>query len=294
MGNILSTVLITAPLAFMLGWLLAKAVFRHLSLTRSSVSNAAVPDENQARTDANENPDADQDNESMLALRRNEIQLLKEGLAERDHLIQDLNKQLAAKLAPLEDTPANASAQETKLRQTITAMREGLSTRENQLQDLKQRLAQRNEKSVQRFQLWRARFSKAANQIRQQKLIISELREELKSRQPAAATIVSSAETPTTPAVPPHTPVNPVNCNELRALKGVGPAMQIKLNEQGIYNLQQVADLSMPELLQLGESLSLSPQRMQKTNWISQAQSLLNLPAAAAQPAAPAEAAVCS
>jgi predicted flap endonuclease-1-like 5' DNA nuclease len=285
MGSILSTALVTAPLAFMLGWLLAKAVFRHLSVTRPSPDIAAdsYSDTSSASTEIQPK------DETKLDLTRSEIQLLKEGLAERDHVIAELKEQLAAKLAPLEDTPANASAQETKLRQSIRAMREGLTTRENQLQELKNRVATGNKKSLQRFRLWRVRFSKAVNQIRQQKIIISELREQLKHRQPAETEQPTDTRTTATPLCQPASAVEGRNFDELRALRGVGPAIQFKLNEQGIYRLQQIADMSMPALLQLGDSLAISRKRMEKADWASQAKMLLNLPAAANQPQAPAE-----
>jgi predicted flap endonuclease-1-like 5' DNA nuclease len=277
MSNVLSTVLITAPLAFMLGWLLAKAVFRHLSITRPGADLAGDHEASAASA-------AGPADSPEIDLSTTEVQLLREGVAERDHVIADLKKQLATQLSPLEDTPANASAQESRLRQNITAMREGLTTREKQLQKLQTRLAERQEKSLQRFRLWRARFSKAANQIRQQKLIISELREELKLREQRQPEPVTSSQPAPAVSTLQASAVTAMNCDELRALRGVGPAMQFKLNEQGIYRLQQIASLSMAELLQLGDTLSINRVRMEKTDWISQARTLLNLPAADNQP----------
>ena len=65
---------------------------------------------------------------------------------------------------------------------------------------------------------------------------------------------------------------------DLQALRGIGPALHKKLNEKGIYRLQQLAFMSSQELNNLGRSLGLSNKRLARHDWTQQARQLLNMP----------------
>jgi predicted flap endonuclease-1-like 5' DNA nuclease len=296
MSSVLSTVLITAPVAFLLGWLLSKAVFKHLSVTRP---NPGVSRGQQAISSADSQLAEKATTASQIEDRsaHSDTQLLKEAIAERDHLITTLKQQIASKPEPLEDTAANATAQEGKLRETVKALREGLTTKEKQLNQLKSALHTRDEKSLMRMRLiksGRTRVKSLAKKIRQQKLILSELRDELRQRELQQREL--EARRQTQKSAPQKQAPEPAvsNSNELRALQGVGPAMQIKLNEKGICRLKQLAEMDATALTKLGTALSINPSRLAKIDWAAQARQLLKISAPGNSPAAEKEAAVVS
>jgi predicted flap endonuclease-1-like 5' DNA nuclease len=69
-----------------------------------------------------------------------------------------------------------------------------------------------------------------------------------------------------------------VSQENLQKLRGVGPAMHKKLNEQGVYRLKQLALMSSQELSELGKSLGIGNKALAKHQWTLQARQLLNMP----------------
>jgi predicted flap endonuclease-1-like 5' DNA nuclease len=69
-----------------------------------------------------------------------------------------------------------------------------------------------------------------------------------------------------------------VSQEDLQKLRGVGPAMHEKLNNQGVYRLKQLALMSSQELSELGKSLGIGKQTLAKHQWTLQARQLLNMP----------------
>ena len=269
-SSTLSTVLLTAPLAFLAGWLLGKAVFQRMSVLRPNrPSETGVQKASPAHGD--------------LAPDRNEIQLLKEALAERDQVVRDLREKLTARISPLEDTPVNATVHHAKLKETVQALREGLANKDKQLEKMQAEVNTANEKTSQmrqRLQSWRVRIKPLAKQFRQQKMIIGELREELKVREMRQRVLEEKQreKPPTAPALAPATPE--LQSDEILAVRGIGPVLQKKLAELGIHKLQQLADMDLAKLVAVGKSLSISAARMKKNDWGGQARKLLNLPPA--------------
>ncbi|MGI9308653.1 MAG: hypothetical protein ACR2P6_05285 [Gammaproteobacteria bacterium] len=62
--------------------------------------------------------------------------------------------------------------------------------------------------------------------------------------------------------------------DNLEALFGVGPALHQKLNAKGIYRFEQLAVLSPKDISKLGKQLSINPARIKKYDWRGQAQKL--------------------
>lgn|GEM_PF-537928 len=62
--------------------------------------------------------------------------------------------------------------------------------------------------------------------------------------------------------------------NDLTLISGIGPAIQRKLNELGIYSFQQISELT-PEMVdQITKSIKFFPDRIGRDNWIGQAAAL--------------------
>jgi predicted flap endonuclease-1-like 5' DNA nuclease len=69
-----------------------------------------------------------------------------------------------------------------------------------------------------------------------------------------------------------------VSQEDLQKLRGVGPALHKKLNEQGVYRLKQLALMSSREFSELGKSLGIGQKLLAKHQWTVQARQLLNMP----------------
>ncbi len=65
--------------------------------------------------------------------------------------------------------------------------------------------------------------------------------------------------------------------DDLKVIKGIGPVIEKKLNEQGIYTFQQIAEFSAEEIEQVSEALEFFPGRIARDNWVGQAQELFRL-----------------
>ena len=62
--------------------------------------------------------------------------------------------------------------------------------------------------------------------------------------------------------------------NDLTLISGIGPVIQKKLNELGIYSFQQIAELT-PEMIDhITRSIKFFPNRIGRDNWIGQAAAL--------------------
>ncbi len=64
--------------------------------------------------------------------------------------------------------------------------------------------------------------------------------------------------------------------DDLQQIKGVGPAIEKTLNELGIFNLRQIADLSEYDIDRVARKLKGFHSRIYREDWIGQARELLN------------------
>jgi len=350
MSTIISTVFIAVPPAFLLGWILSKAFFRHISLTgpnttfRDAASVPAVAAKvaannkgNATATAAGKHNDAQiaatKDNgRTLKSLRKklagalantqsmqSEIQLLQEAAAEREHAVIDLKRKLQMQLALPEENIASVPANQ---KQFIKMMEDRQAIYELRAEELSQELQAANaraNRTTQRLHNWRQKIKAMAKQFRQQRAMINELREELgrqdmQQHAQEAAEIASQKATPaqaieklpgsgwidshpvqeeqvalsaglvtksTVAADPVETDTDvsvQVSQEDLQKLRGVGPAMHEKLNNQGVYRLKQLALMSGQEISELGKSLGIGKQTLAKHQWILQARQLLNMP----------------
>ena len=63
--------------------------------------------------------------------------------------------------------------------------------------------------------------------------------------------------------------------DDLKLVKGIGPVYEDKLNELGIYSFEQLTKLT-PEAIEIIEDLTNFPGRVEREDWIGQANELLN------------------
>ncbi len=62
--------------------------------------------------------------------------------------------------------------------------------------------------------------------------------------------------------------------NDLTLISGIGPAIQRKLNELGIYSFQQISELTPDMVSRITKTIKFFPDRIGRDNWIGQAAAL--------------------
>ena len=62
--------------------------------------------------------------------------------------------------------------------------------------------------------------------------------------------------------------------DDLTQLNGIGPYIEQKLNEIGIYNYKQISRLSYEDIRSITELIDFFPDRIERDNWVGQAKSL--------------------
>jgi predicted flap endonuclease-1-like 5' DNA nuclease len=322
MSTIFSTVLIASPPAFMAGWLLSKALFRQLALQRSlldtgkpesaaasalnvvangQIDQAAlkkmIAERQQAQQQINQLREQLGAAHQRLKPLQGEVQLLKEAVAEREHQIVDLRQKLKVQGTPPEVDVRTAS--DTDTRQLLRSMRESLTAQEQRAGEQVVQLAglqRRLQSTMQRAHKWRLRFKPLVRQLRQQRTMINELREELRQcdlRQLQLETTQLQKPVAEQPAVMPEavdlrSECSNINQENLQLLRGLGPALHKKLNESGIYRLGQLAAMSVDEYYRLSRSLGVAQKTAIRNDWPACARQLLGmLPPAHPQPGTP-------
>jgi len=245
-----------------------------------------------------------------------EIQLLKEAAAEREHTVLELRRKLQVQLKVPEESMRSAPAKQKQFIQMMEGRLATQQHCIDELEHELEVANTRAKCATQRFGKWRRKFKPMARQFRQQRRIVNELREELRQRdleqQKLAAARSPVAKPATAPTLAPAK-TNKVQADsslatgtmtarvsaqesssagasrqspdygngereDLQALRGIGPALHKKLNEKGMYRLQQLAVMSSQELNNLGRSLGLSNKRLARHDWTQQARQLLKMP----------------
>ena len=77
-------------------------------------------------------------------------------------------------------------------------------------------------------------------------------------------------------------PEDELPADRLQQIKGIGPALERRLNAQGIQRFAQIAELAPVELADLADKLAISPTLPERDKWIEQASSLAKLAGAEA------------
>jgi hypothetical protein len=117
-----------------------------------------------------------------------EIRSLREAVAEGEHAIAELKRDLAEKVVPLEAVAPEKSPdilQQTEQHRLLKAQQVRVTERDQRISEFEALLQEAGVQAVraeEKFSSWRERIKPLAHQFRQQRMIISELREELRLR----------------------------------------------------------------------------------------------------------------
>lgn len=71
--------------------------------------------------------------------------------------------------------------------------------------------------------------------------------------------------------------VDEIEKDDLTKIEGVGPFLQAKLNDIGIYTYAQIADWNAGQIAEVTEEIGYFPGRIEKDNWVGQARSLFHI-----------------
>ncbi len=62
--------------------------------------------------------------------------------------------------------------------------------------------------------------------------------------------------------------------DDLTKIEGIGPYVQQRLNEIGIFNLEQISNLRSTDIVVITELIDFFPERIERDNWVEQARKL--------------------
>jgi predicted flap endonuclease-1-like 5' DNA nuclease len=184
---------------------------------------------------------------------------------ERDELTARLARRAAdnrVDTVPARETvTSDRTEAEMSLRADLGQMREHLATRDRQVHDLKLELTD-NQTQVKtlasELHAWKHRVSPLTRKLTQQRDVIRQLRI-------TAAIVTSTAEQ--------RRPINEL-IDDLKEIRGIGPALERRLHLKGIRRFEQLAQLNDHQLADIGEKIAVPASTMQRDQWIEQARSL--------------------
>ena len=200
--------------------------------------------------------------ESMQSEVESEMIVLR---AERDEFLSQI-KHLEIRLENLDSDDMHEPVAEfddgDTSQEELQEARGMLSRRNGEIFDLRQGLHERDDRIKQlkhKLKEWDERVKPLSEQFQQQRSMIEELRGQLKT----------ATEEPPAKRRPSQEPID-----DLQQICGIGPALQRKLHEQKIARFQQIAELSDSELAQLADAIGVGIGRIQRDEWVRQAQQL--------------------
>jgi predicted flap endonuclease-1-like 5' DNA nuclease len=193
-----------------------------------------------------------------------------DGSAEDVSLLRIERDELAARLRRLETEPAeSAEASRTRhgdvagsLRAEMGEMREALAQRDRQVHELQRHLDDRDRQLQdlgERLATWKQRVAPLTAKLRQQRDVIRHYRSQQGNAEDSGA----------------EAAVDDGPCDDLKSIRGIGPALERRLNKKGIRRFEQIAKMSDAEIEQVARQLEIAPNLAQRDRWIEQARDLL-------------------
>ena len=182
-------------------------------------------------------------------------------------LMQIERDELHARSKRQQDAPTDAKAQltadeEASNRAERGELREKLATAEHRQRELENRLRDRDmriEELQQTVESWKHRVAPLARQIQSYREAIHKLQSGDKGTPAANTAEEATVEIPK---------------DELQRIRGIGPALERRLNAHGIHSFQQIAALEPVELASLADRLAISSRLPERDEWIRQAREL--------------------
>jgi len=147
---------------------------------------------------------------------------------------------------------ANLTAQISQLQESLVTRNHQISGMDTELQATRLKA----EKLLEKLDRWKQRVAPLAEKLREQQVLIRRLQEDEKS---PSGSVDSSDDSP----------------DNLQKIRGIGPALERRLNNSGIHRFQQIAQMSEKELANIAAELAISPTLAARDGWIKQACELL-------------------
>jgi len=161
---------------------------------------------------------------------------------------------------------SDAEHRASALRTELGTLRETLVEREKAAQRLTAQLeesrAQASDLHVKLVE-WKKRVRPLMRQLHLQRDLIRRIRTESPRE-----TVEQAPGTATHPPTDDDTP------DDLKAIRGIGPALERRLRAHGISRFRQIAEMEESELIRIANDLAIAPAIPQRDHWIEQAREL--------------------
>jgi predicted flap endonuclease-1-like 5' DNA nuclease len=145
-----------------------------------------------------------------------------------------------------------------EMRAEMGALREQLATRDRRVHELMVQLEDRDaqkQRVQERLETLKQRVGPLTQKLRQQRQLLRQLREVSAHLQPGDAAAQKQTD-------------------DLKAIRGIGPALERRLRSHGIERFEQIAKMSEQEFAAMATRLSIAPTLAQRQGWIQQARDL--------------------
>lgn len=199
---------------------------------------------------------------SRLASVEQQLETESTGLADANlelNKLRNERKELTARIQRLEkeqresaEAMVHNTAEEAHIE--LESMRKKLASREQKIHELDERLRSSRSELEQlhaRMEKMRQRVSPLTQKLRQQRQLLRQLRQ-------ASARKLDKTRV--------H--------DDLKEIRGIGPALERKLRSHGIEQFAQIAAMSEEELADVSAQLSIAPNMGRRQGWIQQARQL--------------------
>ena len=141
-----------------------------------------------------------------------------------------------------------------RMRADMGELRETLATRDRRIHDLELQFQDSTERTRQlqaKLDSWKQRVSPLTRKLKEQKQFIQNLHRDDDTRRPAED-----------------------SGDDLKAIQGIGPALERRLNQHGIRFYRQLAEMTAVELADVSRKLAIAPNLAERDGWIRQAREL--------------------
>jgi predicted flap endonuclease-1-like 5' DNA nuclease len=207
----------------------------------------------------------------LLALHekaQKKIAVLRERIARRDRKIEALE----SASGDMNSTKKFYDAKHVEsLRVEIAVLRENLGTRDERIGVLAIEIREshiRAQELLDDLNAWKERVSPLTKKLHEQRELIDSIQH---SADPQANEIPDATIETNEIDYPVEN-----RRDDLKKIRGIGPALERRLNTTGVSRFEQIADLSTQDLMNLARKISISPVVAERDNWIEQARSLQN------------------
>lgn len=191
----------------------------------------------------------------------NELGLLRVECDELAAVNQRLQSE-QAEVAEVENMDPTQTGVIANLREDLGTMRESLATRDRRIHDLELQIKEsesRVRNLEEKLDSWKQRVKPLTRTLKQQRNLIQEYREARVERLNEGTERRDDGQT---------------GADNLKKIRGIGPALERRLHRHGIRRYQQIAELSEQELAEIAKHLAIAPNLAKRDQWIEQARDL--------------------